>query len=502
MKSPRLQPGKRADTAVQLNAPTRRSLVVLCVVYLIFGTVDLSRFLCTDLGGRLADAADARAALVAAEAESGAALPSVEQEARRHVADTTGALHRSLGRVAGLAAGLLIIIYFLFIQRPRATSRQHLGNAVTLMILLLGLVLLASRLVFQRVSPNFAAWGIVDLFVLHAAACAILPWTPKECSLPFAPLLLVWAVTFLVPKGSDLELLDRVVVVIMSPVALLPGIALAGWRMHRMADRAERLALGQRVESLGGELFRARIVHDAMFPDPFSGHVAFEYDYQPIQEIGGDYVHAHVCPSTEKVIVTLLDVAGHGLAAALTVNRLFGELERILAENTAAEPAEVMDLLNRYINLTMARHSMFATGACMMIDPNSGELKWVSAGHPPAFLRQGDGSLTDLPTTAMMLGALDPVSFDPAQSETKLHPGDVVIAYTDGAFEARDAQGHRFGIERMRQIMCFDPPPRSWPTFIANAVAAHHGGNAEDDILIVSLRLSSLRVVEPEHCPA
>jgi len=242
-------------------------------------------------------------------------------------------------------------------------------------------------------------------------------------------------------------------------------------------------------------------VHEAMFPRPFTGHIMFEYEYQPIQEIGGDYVHVQACGETGRVTLTLLDVAGHGLSAALTVNRLFGELERILAENAAAEPGEVMRLLNRYINLTMSHHGLFATGTCLRLDPNSGELLWVSAGHPPALVRHGHGQISELPSTGMLLGALPPDEFDPNQQQRMIQPGDVVIAYTDGAFEARDANGRRFGIERIRETARFDPPPRSWPKFIANAVARHHAGHAEDDVLITALTLQSLRVAEGEALP-
>jgi serine phosphatase RsbU (regulator of sigma subunit) len=222
--------------------------------------------------------------------------------------------------------------------------------------------------------------------------------------------------------------------------------------------------------------------------------VRFEYEYLPIAEIGGDYVHLHVCPETECTTLTLLDVAGHGLAAALTVNRLFGELERILAEDEDAEPSEIMSLLNRYINLTMARHSLYATGTCMRLDPSSGRLTWVNAGHPPSFLRHPDGGVAEMSTTALILGALESDIFDPGQRETLLHPGDVVIAYTDGVFEARDDRGKQFGLDRVRETTRFTPPPRNWPKFIAGAVTKHHGGHAEDDVLIATLTLESLRV--------
>ncbi|MHC5003964.1 MAG: PP2C family protein-serine/threonine phosphatase, partial [Planctomycetota bacterium] len=188
-----------------------------------------------------------------------------------------------------------------------------------------------------------------------------------------------------------------------------------------------------------------------------------------------------------------------GLAAALTVNRLFGELERIRAEDPDAEPAQVMELLNRYIHLTMAPHSLYATSACIMLEPSTGEVKWVNAGHPPALIRKVTGELSELAGTTMLLGAQSFAEFEPNQKSTQLGAGDVIIAYTDGAFEARNPQGQRFGLNKLRKTAKFNPPRRNWARFIANAVSKHHGGHAEDDVLVASLHLRSLFIGELHH---
>jgi serine phosphatase RsbU (regulator of sigma subunit) len=181
------------------------------------------------------------------------------------------------------------------------------------------------------------------------------------------------------------------------------------------------------------------------------------------------------------------------------VNRLFGELERILAEHEDPGPEAIMGLLNRYINLTMSRHSMFVTGTCMRLDSTTGELTWVNSGHPPSLVRRNDGTVEQLETTTMVLGVLESEAYDSSQRTTRLAPGETVIAYTDGAFEARAVGGERFGLERVRETAGFNPPPRHWPRFLANAVSKHHRGNAEDDVLIAALTLRSLRIGEPRR---
>jgi serine phosphatase RsbU (regulator of sigma subunit) len=399
-------------------------------------------------------------------------------------------------RLGLFLAAVTLAACFLIWNRRRQASQAQMMSMVTALIVLLSSTALAARMLLIDHLPDVFAWWLVDLAALHLVACVILPWRPKQCAFPFVPLILLWSGAILIPKFQPgWDIFSRVVAAMCSPAILVPGALIAAWRFKQSEEDFDHQMLGKKVQSIGGELSKARIVHDAMFPKPIdTGHVNFEYEYLPIAEIGGDYVHLHICRATGNVYLTLLDVAGHGLAAALTVNRLFGELERIRAENPDAEPAEVMELLNRYIHLTMAPYSMYATGACMMLVAATGELKWVNAGHPPALLRRTDGSVTDLPGTTMIMGAMSYAEFLPNQKLTMLKPGDTVIAYTDGAFEARNSKGARLGINGLRETARFNPPPRSWSKFMANAVIKHLHGSAEDDVLIAALKLCSLRV--------
>jgi serine phosphatase RsbU (regulator of sigma subunit) len=219
--------------------------------------------------------------------------------------------------------------------------------------------------------------------------------------------------------------------------------------------------------------------------------VRFEYTYTPMRELGGDYVHFDISPDG-VVHVTLLDVTGHGLPSALTVNRLYGELERIRAESPLADPGEVLSLLNRYVHLTMVKHNIFVTALCLTLDPYEGKLHWANAGHPPAFLRGANGAVTQLPATAVLLGALDSREFIADPKTMELSPGDVLVAYTDGTFEARDRNGESLGLDVLREIMSSNPP-RNWPQHIASAVARHSAGRPEDDILIASLTFKAAR---------
>jgi sigma-B regulation protein RsbU (phosphoserine phosphatase) len=104
--------------------------------------------------------------------------------------------------------------------------------------------------------------------------------------------------------------------------------------------------------------------------------------------------------------------------------------------------------------------------------------------------------VNDLPGTTLLLGAESYAEFETNEKSMQLSPGDTVIAYTDGIFEARDNSGKRFGIDGLRETARFTPPPRDWTRFIMNAVNKHMHGPAQDDMLVVSLQFSSQRVGE------
>jgi serine phosphatase RsbU (regulator of sigma subunit) len=152
--------------------------------------------------------------------------------------------------------------------------------------------------------------------------------------------------------------------------------------------------------------------------------------------------------------------------------------------------------LNTYVHLTLAKHSIYATALCLRIDTARGVVEWASGGHPPAFLRAADGTVKDLEPTTFVLGACPDGPFGTAQHEMPFSPGDAIIAYTDGAIEARrpgDAQMLR--VDGMRAFVAdagrsYDQPiaTGSWAQRVLEMVTRFRGGMpAEDDTLVVEI---------------
>ncbi len=413
-----------------------------------------------------------------------------------------GASNQGEGRVAAVVvtgaagfASLGAIGHFLWRRGWGHATRPEILRGASTLILILGGISLAKAVVIEQFRPE-PEYFLLPLFFWHFIACLFLPWTPRESLRAILPLMIIWALGVLFLQSGDL--LPRFLKVIFGPTILLPGLLLSSLRLRYHGESFRTRMIGKHFLTMRQEFMQARSIHESMFPKPHDdGFVRFDYTYTPMRELGGDYVHLHV-GAEGLVHLTLLDVTGHGLAAALTVNRLYGELERIRAESPLADPGDVLSLLNRYINLTMSRHTIFVTAFCITIDPYLGKLHWANAGHPPGYLRGANGAVTTLPATTVLLGALDAAEFTPEQKTMELSPGDIIVLYTDGAFEARDRLGKLLGLPRLDQMMHTQPSPGHWPQFISAAVEKHAAGRTEDDILIAAITFKAFRP-EPAH---
>lgn len=354
--------------------------------------------------------------------------------------------------------------------------------------------------------------GTFSLLGLHFFACLFLPWTPGESLKPLVPLLIlngVLIVAFMghatiTGAGGVRLAMFGVLFIALSGLVAAPGAAICWWRYSRFRDRlSARVVRGKYLE-LRQELTNARTIHESLFPRPcLTGPVRFNYVYEPMRQIGGDYLYATFQPGPsgagpKTLSVILIDVTGHGIPAALTVNRLHGELERIFAENPTIGPGDVLRLLNSYVHLTLATHSVYVTALCFRVDPHGGaglgnagpgSLEYASGGHPPAFLRGVDGRIEQLDSTTFVLGACAGVDFRPHEKALAFHPGDTLIAYTDGALEARNASGRFLGIAGIQKILTTVKPTLSigWPSSILKAVEQYRHGPTEDDTLVIEI---------------
>src|SRR5262249_42834489 len=122
----------------------------------------------------------------------------------------------------------------------------------------------------------------------------------------------------------------RLIFVAILPLAGAPGVLISWWRYARFGRRFGQSMLAERYGELERDLVDARRIHEALFPPPVTrGPVRLAYRYDPMRQIGGDFLYAHpILPAPGvndgPLSVVLIDVTGHGVPAAMTVSGLHG----------------------------------------------------------------------------------------------------------------------------------------------------------------------------------
>lgn len=402
----------------------------------------------------------------------------------------------------GLCVAVLIAVLARMARGALSTDRCYRVMYWTIVIIgLLTIAIEAAEAVHELMAaeegaagrglPSFGPLGVI-LFV-HVLAALFVSWTPKQAILPLIPLLIASALIAMFLTTSPW--IDRLTWVAFSPLVGVPGV-LIGWARHgSFRKKFQFRMLRGHYGEMKRELTDARRIHDVLFPTPITdGPVHFDFRYEPMRQIGGDYLYTCLDESRDdlpsRLSVVIIDVTGHGIGAALTVNRIHGELERLFGERSDISPGETLASLNHYINVTLAKHNVYATAICMRVDPHLEVVEWASAGHPPAFVLTADGLIDRLESTAIMLGAADDEAFDAAADAMPLRKGDSVIAYTDGVTEARNDRGRMLKIEGMQALMASivsDGRKGSRTEAVLKAVQEHRFGPVTDDTLVVEV---------------
>lgn len=161
--------------------------------------------------------------------------------------------------------------------------------------------------------------------------------------------------------------------------------------------------------------------------------------------VGGDWFDAFTRPDG-TIVLTVGDVTGHGLEAAVIMGKLQNALRAYATEGHG--PAETLRLTH---NLLRGWHSsLLATAVVIDLELETGRIRWANAGHLPVFVADANGAVRSLDEpNAPLMGV--PFTFEIQEYETDLSPGDTVLLYTDGLVERR-AQPIDSGMERLAEV--------------------------------------------------
>ena len=184
---------------------------------------------------------------------------------------------------------------------------------------------------------------------------------------------------------------------------------------------------------------------------PTAPPVMDDYEFQGISfscyEIGGDY-YDFIPQHDGKMLVALGDVSGKGTAAALLMSSVHAAIHAQVAAKTSLY--EMVKSVNQYLAENTPTNR-FVTLFVAVLDPQTGTLQYINAGHNPPLVGRLDGQVEQLESGGFPLGILPMADFEVGQ--LNLEAGESLVIYSDGVSEANNLQEEEFGMERLIQVV-------------------------------------------------
>ncbi|MEP6920562.1 MAG: SpoIIE family protein phosphatase [bacterium] len=167
----------------------------------------------------------------------------------------------------------------------------------------------------------------------------------------------------------------------------------------------------------------------------------------PCYEIGGDY-YDFIEREDGRLVIALGDVSGKGTAAALLMSSLHAAVHAQAGSHDSL--VETISAVNRYLadNIPPNR---FVTLFYAELDPASGALSFLNAGHNPPLIVHAAGTVEQLASGGLPLGIKRDAEY--REGRTQLQLGDVLVIYSDGVTEAASPSGEEFGPTRLYEVV-------------------------------------------------
>jgi serine phosphatase RsbU (regulator of sigma subunit) len=208
---------------------------------------------------------------------------------------------------------------------------------------------------------------------------------------------------------------------------------------------------------------------------------------QPADETGGDYYDWQPLPDG-RLAVSLADVTGHGIAAALVTAAC-----RAYSRASFPSGGELGGLMSR-VNGLLADDlpaNRFVTFVVAVLDPKAGRLELLSAGHGPILVyKASENRLYDFPAQGIPFGITSAFEYG-AALEFQFLPGDFAVLLTDGFFEWAGPGDEQFGLERLKATVqaAKDLPAQELIAKLYSEVREFaRGVNQQDDLTAVVIK--------------
>ena len=268
--------------------------------------------------------------------------------------------------------------------------------------------------------------------------------------------------------------------------------------LNKTIDHVSMLMLAQREHdqllAIQNDLNIAQEIQQSMLPKtfpPFPERTDFDLYamLRAAKMVGGD-LFDYFLLDDGRLFFVIGDVSDKGVPASLFMAITKAIFKSHFSGKNWRDFAEEVVRINGFLseeNYSM----MFVTAFIGIMDPKTGEVQYIDAGHEAPLILRSDNTIESLPKRGGM--ALCILEDFPYQVQTmQLHPGDTLFTYTDGVPDANNHAGARYGMARVKEVLTAQTAsaaPQAITEAVYESIKTFIGDNAQfDDITMLTLR--------------
>jgi len=364
-----------------------------------------------------------------------------------------------------------ILAWIFFRRLLGAEDMPGILGGIFFSLVLLGAGKFARKLITQKMRGMFFSFIVISIAILAAAAhpdvianlgitliliaffisTLLLPWNMIEAAVIGVYTLVTFAGVYQMTNTYVNVEIFGINITLLIVATLICLIVKRSEGIMRQKDFALKKEVEEKSRILMEELELAKKIHGGLMPKSLSTErVDIAVNYRPMLYMGGDYAKFHFLDK-DRLFFMISDITGHGVSAALLVNRIHTEIENLIRQDLM--PGEVLRRLDNFIKSDFGKMGIFLSGFCGILDFSNNKLVYSNYGHPPQILFQKSNKKIIFMESQTFLMGIGMETSDVYQVKINFERGDRIFLFTDGIVESKDPKGEEFGYERLKSFI-------------------------------------------------